>query len=159
MSSLIPSQGISWYKFESRPQDITQHHMSNQTQVWMHQQRQLCILHVHTVHNANPPQNWIPLTAWLNQVAVSTWGLQFTHRLEWLCHAAARSNHAYTLSTKSEVRQKHDILTFNFQSNAKFDAKNNFFAMRLSPTVDPWEPRGSITTGYPATSALVRTHP
>ena len=60
---------------------------------------------------------------------------------------------------KSEVRQKHDILTFNFQSNAKFDAKNNSFAMRLSPTVDPWEPRGSTITGYPATSALVRTHP
>ena len=83
----------------------------------------------------------------------------FTHRLEWLYHAATRSNHAYTLSTKSEVRQKHDILTFNFQSNAKFDAKNNFFSMRLSPTVEPWEPRGSTITGYPATSALVRTHP
>ena len=42
-------------------------------------------------------------------------------------HAATRSNHAYTLSTKSEARQKHDMLTFKSQSYAKFDAKNNFF--------------------------------
>ena len=44
------------------------------------------------------------------------------------------------LSTKSEVGLKVQVQTFNFQSDAKFDAKSNFFSMLLSPTVGPSEP-------------------
>ena len=38
------------------------------------------------------------------------------------------------------------------------NTETTFFAMLLSPTDDPWEPRGSASTRYAATKTLAPTH-